>query len=223
MADKRQELGEVIADLKLIKEAVSKSDSFFRFIDTRGAMRSVMLAAGLLIGLISALFYYLTASFGSFDAIPLNTRIIIFVLMGLAWCSLGCLKLYNFLKSGRAVRGDMTLSRLFDEIYTSRLIALMVPFMLVIILVVVFLCTIGQAIYITPALAILFGLLFISMSPIVYLKELYLLSIWLIASGLLTLFTAGTFHPMAVLGFTFSTGFILSGLLLYLNLPGHER
>lgn len=223
MVEKSQELGEVIADLKLIKEAVSKSDSFFRFIDTRGALRSVMLAAGLLTGLVSVLFYYLVAVYGSFTAIPLNIRIIIYVLIGLVWCFLGYLKLSNFLRSGRVVSSDMTLIRLFDEIYTSRLIALMLPFMLSIILSVVFLCTIDQFIYITPALAILFGLLFIAMTPIVYLKELYLLSIWLVATGLLALFTAGTFHPMAVLGFTFSAGFILCGLLLYLDLPGYER
>jgi hypothetical protein len=48
MDRKELELNEVIADLKLIKEAVTKSDNFFRFIDTRRAMRGVMLTAGLM-------------------------------------------------------------------------------------------------------------------------------------------------------------------------------
>jgi hypothetical protein len=126
------------------------------------------------------------------------------------------------LKSGRAVSKDMNLNKLFNEIYTSRMLTLMLPYILVIILVIVFLCTRGLFVYITPGLAILFGLLFIAMSPIIYFKELYLLSAWLIATGLLTLFSATAIHPMATLGLTFGAGFILAGLLLYIEFPGHR-
>lgn len=221
--DKRaQELEEVIADLKMIKEAVSKSDNFFRFIDTRRAMRGVMLATGLLIAFFSALFYYLTSIYGSFMAMPLNLRIIFLVLIGIGWIFLGFIKASGFIKSGRAVSKDMNLNKLFNEIYTSRMLTLMLPYIMVIILIVIFLYTRDYFEYITPGLAILFGLLFIAMSPIIYFKELYLLSAWLIATGLLTLFLASVFHPMAVLGLTFGAGFILAGLLLYLDLPGQR-
>lgn len=222
MDTKKQELEEVIADLRLIKEAVSKSDNFFRFIDTRRAMRGVMLATGLMIAFFSGFFYYLTSIYGSFMAMPLNLRIIFFVLAGIGWIVLGFIKAGGFLKSGRAVSKDMNLNKLFNEIYTSRMLTLMLPYILVIILVVIFLYTRGQFVYITPGLAILFGLLFIAMSPIIYFKELYLLSVWLIATGLLTLFLASAFHPMAVLGLTFGAGFILAGLLLYLEMPGRR-
>jgi hypothetical protein len=221
--DKRtQELDEVLADLKMIKEAVSKSDNFFRFIDTRRAMRGVMLATGLMIAFFAGLYYYLTSIYGSFMAMPLNLRIFLFVLVGIGWIVLGFIKAGGFIKSGRALSKDMNLNKLFNEIYTSRMLTLMLPYILVIISAIIFLCNRGQFVYITPALAILFGLLFIAMSPIIYFKELYLLSAWLIATGLLTLFSATAFHPMAALGLTFGAGFILAGLLLYLELPGHR-
>jgi len=219
---KEHELSEVIADLKLIKEAVTKSDNIFRFIDTRRAMRGVMLIAGLMVVIFATLFYYLINSYGSFPEIPQNIRVILFVLVGLSWISLGFIKAGGFIKSGRAISADMNLNRLFDEIYTSRMLSLMLPYIFVITLIIVFLCTRGQLIYIVPVLAILFGLLFIAMSPIIYFKELYLLSVWLIATGLLAFFTADVYHPMVVLGFTFGVGFILAGLLLYLELPGHR-
>lgn len=219
---KEHELSEVIADLKLIKEAVTKSDNIFRFIDTRRAMRGVMLIAGLMVVIFATLFYYFINSYGSFLAIPQNIRVILFVLVGICWISLGFIKAGGFIKSGRAVSKDMNLYKLFDEIYTSRMLTLMMPYLLVIILTTVFLFTRAQFVYITPALAVLFGLLFIAMSPIIYFKELYLLSAWLISAGMLTLFLANTIHPMAVLGFTFGAGFILAGLLLYLELPGHR-
>ncbi len=219
---KEHELSEVIADLKLIKEAVTKSDNIFRFIDTRRAMRGVMLIAGLMVVIFATLFYYFINSYGSFLAIPQNIRVILFVLVGICWISLGFIKAGGFIKSGRAISADMNLNRLFDEIYTSRMLSLMLPYIFVITLIIVFLCTRGQLIYIVPVLAILFGLLFIAMSPIIYFKELYLLSVWLIATGLLAFFTADVYHPMVVLGFTFGVGFILAGLLLYLELPGHR-
>ena len=181
----KNELEDVIADLQLIKEAVSKSDSFFRFIDTRRAIRSVLLVAGLLVALFAGIFYYLADYYGSFPEIPFQLRMTLFILAGLAWCGLGYLKLTNFLKSSRSLRKDMTLNKLFNEIFTSRLMALMLPFVLAIILVIVFLCSRGQIIYIIPALAILLGMTFVSVSPIVHLSELYLLSMWLIATGLL--------------------------------------
>jgi hypothetical protein len=222
MDNRSQELEEVIADLKIIKEAVSKSDNFFRYIDTRRAMRAVILATGLMIGFFSWLFYYLASVYGTFMAMPLNLRVFLFVLVGIGWLTLGFIKAGGFLKSGRAVSKDLSLNKLFNEIYTSRMLTLMLPYILVIILILVFLSSRGLYIYITPGLAILFGLLFVAMSPIIYFKELYLLSAWLIATGLLTLFSAPVFHPMAVLGLTFGAGFILAGLLLYLELPGHR-
>jgi hypothetical protein len=222
MVRKEQELSEVIADLKMIKEAVSKSDNFFRFIDTRRAMRGVMLIAGLMIAFFAGLFYYFINGYGSFLAIPQNIRIILFVLVGICWLSLGFIKAGGFIKSGRAISGDMNLKQLFDEIYTSRMLNLMLPYLIVIIMITVFLSAQGQIIYITPALSILFGLLFIAISPIIYFREIYLLSAWLIATGLLALFVAEAIHPMIILGFTFGAGFILAGLMLYVELPGHR-
>lgn len=223
MDKKPQELDEVIADLKMIKEAVSKSDSIIRFIDTRGALKSILLATGLMIALFAVLFYYLIESYGSFAAIPPGIRIALFVLIGLVLCLIGFLKIRNFLKSARGISEDMTLNRLFDEIYTPRLLAIQLPYVLVITLVIIFICSKGQFLYITPVMSILFGLLLVSLSPLSFLKEFYFLSMWLIATGLLTLFTAAVIHPLAVLGLTFSAGFILAALLLYLELPAVKR
>ncbi len=222
MVHNEQDLNAVIADLKMIKEAVNKSDNFFRFIDTRRAMRGVMLIAGLMIAFFAALFYYFINLHGSFMAIPQNIRIILFVLVGICWLSLGFIKAGGFIKSGRAIGGDMNLKQLFNEIYTSRMLNLMLPYLLVIIIITLFLSTRGQIIYITPSFSILFGLLFIAISPIIYFREIYLLSAWLIATGLLALFAADLIHPMIILGFTFGAGFILAGLMLYIDPPGHR-
>lgn len=70
--------------MKLVKEAVSKSDSIIRFIDTGGALRGILLVIGLLVVAFSAVFYYLMGRYGSFEAVPVNLRIALFVLIGLS-------------------------------------------------------------------------------------------------------------------------------------------
>ncbi len=222
MDNKSQELGELIADLKLIKEAVSKSGSIVIFLDTRWALKGVLMLAGFMIALFSAAFHYMVGQYGSFFAAPLVLRVIFFVLIGLAWFTIGYMKLNNFLKSARGISEDMTLNKLFDEIYTPQLITVLIPYLAVIVLIVVFLSIRGYELYIVPALAISFGLLFLSMNLIFFLRELYFLYVWLIATGLLILFTVEMFHPLVSLNLTFTAGFILTSLLLYIKVPGSK-
>lgn len=216
-----QELREIIADLKLIKEAVSKSDSIINFIDAGGALRGILLAFGLLLALFSTVFYFLLERYGSFEAIPLNLTIILFVLIALSVLGIGYVKSRNLIRGARKIGVDTTLFKLFEEILTPRVLALVVPYLAVMILVIVFL-TRGHGLYIIPVLSVLYGLLVISLSSLLYPKEFYFLGIWLTATGLLTLFTAAAIHPLAALVITFAAGSVLASLLLYLGRPGEK-
>lgn len=217
------DLSEVIADLTSIKEALSKSGSIFRFIDAGGVLRSILLISGVLIAAFSTSFYYLFEYYGSFVAAPAALRIAIFVLLGLSLLLIGVLKIRNFLQGARKISGDMTLYRLLEDAYTPQFVALVLPYTISIVLVIIFLSGRGLDLYIVPALSLLFGLLSISISSVFYMKEISILGVWLAATGLLTLFMAETVHPLIALGITFSAGFILTSLFLYFNLPGEKR
>lgn len=217
------DLHEIETDLRRIKEAISKSDGFFSLIDTGGAVRSALLAGGLLIAGFAAGLYWLIERCGSFADIPAGTRIALFALLGLAWSGVGFLKVRNFLQSARKISSDMTVYKLFEEIYKPRFLALLLPHVATMALVIVFLANRGHGLYIIPSLAVLYGLLTISLCNVFFLKEFFLLGAWLTATGLLSLFAAEIIHPLAVLGFTFAAGFILAALLLYLGQPGVKR
>ncbi|MEW5920490.1 MAG: hypothetical protein AB1796_05950 [Bacillota bacterium] len=214
-----RDLREVIADLKLIKDAVSKSDSIISFMDAEGAVRGILLAGGLLIAAFSAVFHYLLEQYGAFAAIPVNIRAVLFVLIGLAWTGIGYIKARNFLHGARKISADITLYKLMEEIYTTRVLALLLPNIATIILVIIFLGNRGFDLYIIPSLAVLLGLLTVSMSNLFFMKEIFFTGVWLAATGLLTLFIAETINPLATLGITFAAGFILTSLLLYLGSP----
>lgn len=222
MEKESPELREVLADLKLIREAVSKSDSIMRFIDAGGALRSTLLAFGLLIAAFSTAFYFLLERHGSFEAIPLNLRIALFVLIGLSMAGIGYLKIINLTRGARNAGVDMAFLALSREIASPRLLALALPHLAVMVLVIVFLVIRGEGVYIVPALSVLYGLTTISLSSFFLTKELYFLGAWLTATGLLTLFTAAAINPLAALGITFAAGFVLTSLLLYL-VPAGEK
>lgn len=219
MENESPELREIAADLKLIKKAVSRSDSILGFIDVAGMFRGVLLACGLLIVTFSAVVYYFLERYESFEAIPVNIRIILFTLIGLSLFGVGYVKLRNFMRQAREFSDDKTLSKLLVELYTPRFLALLLPNLSVIILAIVFLASRGYGLYIIPSFAVLFGLLVISVSYLFLTKEIYLSGLWLTATGLLTLFMAEAIHPLAVLVITFAAGCIQASLLLYLNLP----
>ncbi len=217
------DLREIVDDLKRIKVAVSKSDSIMNFIDAGGAVRGILLAGGLLIALFSGAFYYLLEQYGSFAAFPVNIRVMLFVLIGLAWAGLGYVKVRNIMGSARKISADITVYKLFEEVYTPRFLALLLPNIAVVILGIIFLSSRGHDLFIIPFLAVLFGLTTIGVSSFFFMQELYLLGVWLIATGLLTLFIAEAIHPAAALVITFGAGFVLTSMILYLGLTGEKR
>ena len=223
MAKHEADLKEIIDDLKRIKAAVSKSDSMMNFIDAGGAVRGILLAGGLLIALFSGVIYYLLEQHGSFAAIPANLRVLLFMLIGLAWAGIGYMKVRNIMVSARKISADITVSKLFGEIYTPRFLALFLPNGAVVILGMIFLSSRGHDLFIIPFLAVLFGLMTIGVSNFFFMQEVYLLGAWLIATGLLTLFMAEAIHPLAALVIIFGAGFVLTSLILYLGLTGEKR
>ncbi len=222
MEKETSDLREVIADLTSIKEALSKSGSIFRFIDAGGVLRGILLISGVMIAAFSAAFYYLFEHYGSFAALPVHIKALLWVLIGLSVSLIGVFKIRNFLQGARRISADMTLYRLLEEVYTPQFVALILPYVVSIVLVIIFLSVRGLGLYIVPIFSLLFGLLSISLSGIFYMKEIFLLGIWLAATGLLTLFMAEVVHPLAALGITFSAGFILTALYFYVNLPGEK-
>ncbi|MBE0467285.1 MAG: hypothetical protein IBX71_08720, partial [Candidatus Desulforudis sp.] len=184
-------------------------------------LRGVLLAFGLLLAVFSTVFYFLLERYGSFGAMPVNLRIILFVLIVLSVLGIGYLKSRNLVRGARKISVDTTFYKLLKELVTPRILALVVPYLAVTILVIVFLSG-GYGLYIIPVLSVLYGLLVISLSSLFFTKEFYYLGIWLTATGLLTLFTAAAIHPLAVLGITFAAGFVLTSLLLYLGRPGEK-
>lgn len=227
MDKETRDLQEILTDLKLIKEAISKRGSIISFMDTGEALKGILMAGGLLILTFSAAFYYLLQQYGSLKTTPEVFKVVLFLLAGLALFCIGCVKVRNFLRGAQRIRSDMTICQLMKEFYTLPFLALLLPTSAAIILVIVFLFSQGYYPYIVPSLAVLIGFLTIFLSSLFFMREIYLLGLWLVATGVLILFFAEAINLLAALVITFAAGFILASLFLYLGPPkrgsGHEH
>jgi hypothetical protein len=108
----------------------------------------------------------------------------------------------------KQTRKDMTVLRLFKEVYTPQALTIIIPFVAAMVAVSAFLITREQTLYLVPALSILVGLTCIAYVNIFYVKELVVTGDWLLATGIITLFTAEIIHPLLVPIITFGLGFI---------------
>ncbi len=223
MEKETPELREVISDLTAIKEALSKSNSIFRFLDAGGILRSVLLIGGILIALYATAFHLLSEYYGTFAAAPAHYKALFWILLAISIVFTAYLKINNFLRGARLVRSKMTLYKLLEEVYTPQCLSVILPHLAAIVLAVVFLFQREMTLYLVPVLALLFGLSSVSLSTVFYMKGIYLLGFWLVATGLLTLFTAERLSALAMLVLTFSAGFILAALYLYAGLNGERR
>jgi len=222
MEKETPDLRAVLSDLTAIKEAVLKSNNIFRFFDAGGLLRGVLLIGGILIALFAAAFHLLAEHYGTFAAAPAPYKALFWILLAIAIVFTAYLKMNNFLQGARLVRGNMTLYKLLKEIYTPQFLSVSVPHLAAIVLAVVFLYQRELTLYLVPVLALLCGLFTVALSMVFYMKGVYLLGFWLVATGLLTLFAAEWLSLLAMLVLTFSAGFILVALYLYAS-PNGER
>ncbi|MTI95072.1 MAG: hypothetical protein FH749_06230 [Firmicutes bacterium] len=205
--DKQQELSALVEDLQFVKKAIAKSGNIMRYIDVSGGLALVGLWGGIFTIIIAAAAYLLSSRYGTYGDAPTAYRVGIYLLIAATLAIAGLSKLRLFLGKARKLDRNITVDKLFDEIYTTQLLNILIPFITAIAVLLIFLITRELTIYIVPTLSILVGLLCVSYLNIFQLRELVVVGDWLVATGLIALFTAEAVHPLLAVIYTFGVGF----------------
>ena len=203
------DIRKLVEDLQLVKSAVARSNSIFRFINISQAMALVGLWGGIGIAVLAGFSYFLTAYYGEFAAAPLVLQVAFYIFLALFLAAVGILKIKMILKHARKTDQEITVHRLIDDVYTPQTISLVLPFALAGGGILAFLISGGLGIYIVPAFSILLGLIYISLVNVFYFKEMYVTGNWLLFSGLITLFYAERIPLSLAVIITFACSFIL--------------
>jgi uncharacterized protein with PQ loop repeat len=207
------ETQKLVEDLRVVKNAVARSNNIFRFIDVSRAMALVGLWGGLTIAVLAGVVYYLTSRFGTYAEVPLSYRLALYISIGSFGSTAGIVKVLLLLTQARKTYRDITTLQLLRQVIiaicSSQSIYLIVSFASATVGVLVFLIVRDLELYIVPAVSLLLGLLYVAFVNVFYLKEMFVAGGWLVATGLITLFYAERIPSSLAVIITFACGFCL--------------
>lgn len=203
------DIQKLIEDLQLVKSAVVRSNSIFRFINVSQAMALVGLWGGIGIAVLAGFSYFLTVYYGEFAAAPPVLQVIFYIVLALFWVAVGVFKIKLILKHARKTYQDITVLRLLSDVYTPQSVSLLVPFALAAVGLLAFLLSRDMTLYIVPVISMLLGLIYISFVNVFYFKEMLVAGNWLLITGLVTLFYAERLPPSLAVIITFACSFVL--------------
>lgn len=209
-------LQEVLEDIKLIKKAVEKSNNIMKLIPFGKIMSFVLLLGGILILAISSAFYCMIGYFGQYSDIPFEFKALLYLLCSIAMLYVGSIKTTRMLKSVRKKGYSITSIGFIKEVYSRQFKAIVFPFFLVFAVITVFLATRGFSIYIVPFLAIWYALVYKSIITLFGVEDVFILSEWLLITGLASLFFIEKIHTLVILNITFGLGMLVASVVYYM-------
>lgn len=215
--DPQKEISKLEEDLKLIKKAVSRSGSILQYMEVSKTLRPVAFLTGIFMILFCALFYYFILQHGSYEAIPSQVKLVLYLAIALAFIMVGVLKIRGLFARAREIDEQITFIQFFDAVYTDRFLTMLIPFLISLVALPLYFSFSGLGEMALPLLMIIFALLCFSLSPIFYLREMICLGTWLLLTGFVFLIWLPELHLLLHLIFGFGVGFLImaaSGYLL---------
>jgi hypothetical protein len=200
---------ELIKDLQLIKEAVRKNNSILKRVPISEGLKHATLITGILIILISSAIILLECYYGSYSAIPGTVKLIIYVIIFLCSAAVAVKKITDIIKVVRRCEQDISIMKLFNELYIRRYWAVVYPSVISIAAFVIYFSITDLTHLIIPFLAVMASLVLFGIQSILNVREIAVSFHWLLFSGLLSLFVAGKWNPLIILILTFGVGMIL--------------
>ena len=214
---------ELLKDLQLIKEAVKKNNSILKSVSLSEGLKSTGLMTGIFIIFISLVMLWIEHNYGSYALIPAAVKTGFYMFVG--FCSVGLMinKVVSIVKVLRRYKQDMNVMALFEELYTHKFWMLMAPHVVAMVVFIIYLSVSDLAFLIVPVLAILVALIFINLQSIINIRETLLSGVWMLVSGLLSLFIAYRVNSLILLSLTFGGGMLVLYISVQISTSREKR
>lgn len=193
-------------ELAVMRRAIEKSGSIFRFLRLSHAMGVVGLWGGIGLLVFTGVWYQIDVRYGGLAAAPFSARLLLIGLGALLLVLTALGKVALIILQVQKTHRGFTLIRLVSEVYTPKTVPLLVPCAAAGLGAVVFLLTRGLSLYVAPVMSILLGLVFLVFLNVFYLKGMLYAGSWLILAGIIVLFGAEAIHPALAVAVTFGMG-----------------
>ena len=207
--DKQEDINRLAEDLELIKKAVSRSGSILQYMEVSKALRPVAFLTGAFMILFCALFYFFILQHGSYETIPSQVKLVLYLAIALAFIMIGALKVRGLFARAREIDEQITFVQFFEAVYTDRFLTMLLPFLISLVALPLYFSFSGFGEMALPLLMIVFALLCFSLSTIFYLQEMIYLGAWLLLTGFVFLIWLNELHVLLHLIFGFGVGFLI--------------
>jgi hypothetical protein len=214
--DNQKDINRLAEDLEYIKKAVTKSGSILQYMEVSKALRPVTLVTGMLLILFPALFYYFILQHGSYEAIPAQIKLVLYIAIAAAFILVGTLKIRNIFARAREIDEQITLVHFFEAVYTDRFLTMLIPFLISLIALPLYFNFNGLGEVVLPLFIVIFALLCFSLSTVIYLKEMIYFGAWLLLIGFVFLIWLPGLHILVQLAISFGAGFLIMSASSYL-------
>ena len=214
---------ELLKDLQLIKEAVKRNSSIFKYIPIAQSIKNVALFTGIAIIACSFLLLWINDFYGSYSEIPAVIKIVLYIAVGLSFAGLAYYKIRSILQYLRRYKKDVNLEMLLNEVYTKTFYMSITPLVLTLAVFCVYLPTAGLSHLIIPVVSIIIALMLTTMMVTMNLKEFLLCGEWLFLSGSFSLFISGMASPYVLLILTFGIGMLILYFSILLSSSKEKR
>jgi hypothetical protein len=214
--NKQTEISKLEEDLQLIKKAVVRSGSILQYMEVAKTLRPVAFLTGAFMIFFCGLFYYFILQHGSYEAIPSQVKMVLYLAIAIAFILVGILKIRGLFARAREIDEQITFIQFFDAVYTDRFLTMLIPFLISLVALPLYFSYSGFDEMVLPLLMIIFALLCFSLSTIFYLREMIYLGAWLLLTGFIFLIWLPELHLLLHLIFGFGVGFLIMAASDYL-------
>lgn len=200
---------ELMKDLQLIKEAVRRNSGVLKIVSLSEGIKLTALLSGLFIFFFGFIILWMEHYYGSYGQIPGTLKLALYLCLGFISVGLVIAKVKGILRVLRKYSQDMNLIKLVQELYAHKILMMIGPYFLSITVLIVYFSVSGLTHLIVPFLAILSSLIFLTFQSFINIRGIMVSFLWLLFSGFVALFFAGSIHSILLLFLTFGVGMII--------------
>ncbi len=208
-----REIEKLIEDISFIKTVISKNKPMLEQVLMPARFRLLFLALGLSIILFCLVFYFLINLYGGYGGVPgLYKSLVYLVLLAdvIFLVALRCTGILRFLakaEENRELRDSL------DAFFSSRLIHVFIPLLVLTVLISVYSALYGDTYYIVPTISMGLGLLYNVFGSMTEIRQWLISGYWFMGAGVLTLLVPMP-TPVAVI-ISIGCGLLLFAVLSY--------
>ncbi len=203
-----QQVERLLHDISSIKATINRNKPVLRQFLNLAVFRWFLLTVTFSVIGFSMLIFFLVQYYGSFSAIPINLRYIIYTAIAVDGIILQIWKGRAYLSSAKQVNRNLTIGWLLKEFYSNQISYIYVSVVVLMIFLSIFFIVQHISYFIIPTFSIGTALIGIGYGVILQIRYSLIVGYWCFITGISTIIFSSILAPFAII-MTFGCGMLI--------------